>query len=130
MLTKTRVVRWLEHVGGDAVDDLAELLGGGHRRQLGLGELDGDVEPPGVPAVDDGGGSGRPDPAQEAGRVLDGSLGGRQADALGPGPELEVLEALEGEGQVRAPLVPGQGVDLVHDHRLPPGRARPGCARR
>ena len=40
----------------------------------------------------------------------------------GRGPTLEVVEALEGEGQVRAPLVPGQGVDLVHDHRLDGGQ--------
>ncbi len=67
-------------------------------------------------AVDDGGLAGRTGAGEQARRLFDGALGGRQADALGPGAELEMLEALEGEGQVRAPLVPGQGVDLVHDH--------------
>ncbi len=33
VFTKTRVVRWRSHVVGDAVDHLAELLGGGHRRR-------------------------------------------------------------------------------------------------
>ncbi len=62
--------------------------------------------------------------------VLDGSLCGRQSDALRSPSELEMLEALEGEGQVRASLVAGQGVDLVHDHGVARRRARPGCARR
>ena len=48
---------------------------------------------------------------------LDRALRGGQADALRAPAELEVLEALEGDGQVRAALVARQGVDLVDDHR-------------
>ncbi len=90
----------LEHVSGDAVDHLAELLGRRHRRELGLGQLDADRQLAGVAAVHDGGLLGISGPAQQAGRVLDGALRGRQADALGSPTELEVLEALEGDGQV------------------------------
>ena len=72
---------------------------------------------------------GHPLPGSSGAAVLlDGALGGRQADALGPAGRLEVLETLEGEGQVRAPLVPGQRVDLVHDHRRTRCRGRPGSA--
>ena len=48
---------------------------------------------------------------------LDRSLGGGQPD---PRRALvaQRLEPLEREREVRAPLVPGDGVDLVHDHRL------------
>ena len=59
--------------------------------------------------------------------VVDRTLGGGQPDPLGPGPRGPV-ETLEGEGQVGAPFVPDQGVDLVHDHRLGGGQhgAAPG----
>ena len=108
----------LEHVGGDAVDNLAELLGRGHGRQLGLGQLDAHVETPGMPAVHDGRGHRGSGPTEQARRLLDGALRGRQADALRSATELEMLESLERDGQVRSPLVTGQGVDLVHYDRL------------
>jgi hypothetical protein len=48
---------------------------------------------------------------------VDGPLGGGQPD-----PERALvaqrLQSLQGERQVRAALVAGDGVDLVHDHRL------------
>ena len=48
---------------------------------------------------------------------LDRSLRGRQPDPVGP-LLAQRFETLEGEGQVRAALVAGDGVDLVDDHRL------------
>jgi len=118
------------HVVGDAVDHLAQLLGGGHRAQLALGHLDAHRQAPGVPAVDDGGGPRRPRPGEEAGRLLDGPLGGRQPDALGAAGELQVLEALQGEREVRAALVARQGVDLVDDHAVHVPQHRPAALRR
>ncbi len=116
-------------VFGDPVDDLAELFGGGHRREFGPRKFDGDVQPPGVTAVDDGGRPSGADAGEKPGRLFDGPLGGREADPLGPGTGLEVFEALQGEGQVGTPLVPGQGVDLVHDHRLHLAERRPASGR-
>ena len=106
----------LAYVVGDAVDHLAELLGRRHRGELGVGKLDADLEAAGVAAVHDGRVVGITRPGEQARRPLDGTLGGRQADALGPGAELQMLEAFEGDGQVRAALVAGQGVDLIDDH--------------
>ena len=110
-------------VNGDPVDDLSELLGGGHRRQFGSRELDGDGQPTGMAAVDDGRRPSGVDAGEKAGRPFNGTLGGREADPLRSGSALEMLEALQGEGQVRSSFIPGQGVDLVHDDRphLPEG---------
>ncbi len=56
--------------------------------------------------------------ADEAGDVRQRALGGRQPDPLRPIGQL--LEALQGQGQVGAALGAGDGVDLVDDH--PPHR--------
>ena len=129
--TNTSVVRCSRDVLGDAVDDLAELLGRRHRGELGVGQLDADRQPAGVAAVHDGGRRGRrPAPLSSARRLLDGPLRGRQADALGPASELEVLETLEGEREVRAPLVACQGVDLVDDDRGHRAEHGPAALRR
>ncbi len=106
----------LAYVVGDAVDHLAELLGGRHRGELGVGKLDADLEAAGVAAVHDGRLGAVARAGEQTRRLLDGALGGRQSDALGPRAELQMLEALEGDGQVRAALVASQGVDLVDDH--------------
>ena len=116
------------HVVGDAVEHLGELAVRGHRLELGVGQLDGHVEVPAVPAVDDRRGrSVGGDAAQEPGHHLERPLGGRQPDALEPaaGRLDHPGQALEAERQVRAPLVPGQGVHLVDDHRAHPAPARP-----
>jgi hypothetical protein len=77
-----------------------------------------------VPAVDDGG-ERLARPHQQAGRRLDRLDRRRQADTdgrtLGDG-----LEPLEREGEVRAPLVAGEGVDLVDNDRLHGREGRPG----
>ena len=52
---------------------------------------------------------------EEVGDLLDGLLGGREADALEASAG-QVLQPLERERQVAAPLVPRHGVNLVHDH--------------
>ena len=56
-------------------------------------------------------------PAEEPGGLLRGRDGGGQADALRRAPQ-EVIEALQGHGQVCAALGTGEGVDLVDDDRL------------
>ena len=70
--------------------------------------------------------------AEEPGDGLEGTLGGGEADALewrslvnaggrrgaGDGRCPKELEPLEAQGEVRAPLGPGDRVDLVHDHVL------------
>ncbi len=112
-------------VGGDAVEDLAELVAGDGGFQLAVGQLERQVEAASVPAVDDGRHRlGRSH--QQAGRRLDRFHGGREADADG-GAFGHGLEPLQREGEVRAPLVPGQGMDLVHDDRLHGGEGGPGA---
>ena len=108
----------LAYLGGDEVHHLAELLGRRHRVELAAREAQRHAQRTPVPAVDHGGRPTGSDPGQEPGNALDGPLGGRQTDALGPGADLEMVQPLQGQGQVRPPLVSGQGVDLVDDDRL------------
>ncbi len=123
----------LEHVAGDAVEDVGELAPAGHRLELALGQLDGHVEVPPVAAVDDGRGpAGRVHPREQAGHHLEGSLGGREADALQPAPpgRHQMVEPLEGQGQMGPPLVAGQGVHLVDDDGVHAAEDGPGRRRR
>ena len=69
--------------------------------------------------------------AQKRGDLLDGLDGRGETDALGLGkPALldEAVEPGQGEGEVGAALVVGDGVDLVDDQRADLGQhlARPG----
>jgi hypothetical protein len=112
------------NVAADAVEDLAELIAGEGRLELAVGQLERQIHAAPVPAVDDGG--GRLTRAhQQAGRRLNRPNRRREPDAdgrtLGHG-----LEPLEREGEMRAPLVSGQGVDLVDDDRLHAGEGGPG----
>ncbi len=100
---------------GDAVEHVAHLLGRGHGLELAVGQLEGDVERPLVTDVDDR--RQWPVADQEAADRLDRALGGGQTDPY-RATVTHPLEPLEGEGQVRASLVAGHGVDLVDDHRL------------
>ena len=53
VLTNTSVVRWPAHVPGDQVQDLRHLLGGGHRAELVVGQLQGQVQLPAVAGIHD-----------------------------------------------------------------------------
>ncbi len=64
-------------------------------------------------------------PAEEAGDLLQRPLGRREADPLHVAAG-QVLEPLERERQVGAPLAAGHRVDLVDDHRLGRGQHLPG----
>ena len=72
--------------------------------------------------------AGRIHPRQQAGHHLQWALGGRETDPLQPAPPGcdQLVEPLEGEGQMGPPLVPGQGVHLVDDHGVDPAQHRPG----
>jgi len=110
---------------GHAIVDLAPLLVGAHRPQLVAQHFHGEVEVAPLAHVHEGG-EGTPRAHEEARRRLDRTDGGREPDALGAGQAArgdEVLEPLEGESQVRAPLVARHRVDLVHDHRAGGGQA-------
>ena len=120
------------HVARDQVQDLGHLLGGGDRAELVVGQLQGEVQLPAVAGIDDRA-AGRPvrvvavrsGADQQPGDGLDRPLGGGQAHPLHRLLR-DVRQPLQGEGQVRAALVPRDRVDLVHDHR--PGAAQHGPA--
>ncbi len=61
--------------------------------------------------------TGRLVAAEEAGHLLQRTLGGRQADALRR-PVRQFLQPFQRQHQVRAALGGGERVDLVDDHRL------------
>jgi hypothetical protein len=100
---------------GQAVVDLRPLLVGAHRPQLVLQHLDAQVQVAAAAGVDHRRGEAVAAHQQAAGH-LHGAHGGREPDPL-QAPAGEVIEPLQREGQVRAALVGGQGVDLVDDHR-------------
>jgi hypothetical protein len=102
----------LGHERGDPVEDVGQLLVGGDGLQLGVGQLEGQIDRALVAHVDDL----RQGPVahQQAAHRLHRALGGREADAGRP-PVAQGLEPLQAEGQVGPPLVAGDGVDLVDD---------------
>ena len=88
-----------------------------HRLERRRGDLDREVELPGVARVDNAGVGCRVSGArQESGDLLDRLLGRGQTDALERAAR-QMLQPLEREREVAAALVPRHGVDLVHDHR-------------
>ena len=124
----------LPHDRGDAVVGLGPELLRRDRRELVPGDLDRDVEPAAPPDLDDR--AARPSGAvhalgadEEARDLGDGIDGGGEADALRP-PARERLEPLEREREVRAALVAGERVDLVHDHGLDAAERRPAALAR
>ena len=116
----------LGHQGGDAVEHVRELLGGRHRLQLAVGQLQAEVGVALMADVDHGGQG--PVADQQPADGLDRALRGRQPDPH-RAPVAEGFQPLEGEGQVGAALVAGDGVDLVDDHRLDACAAPPAPAR-
>ena len=110
------------HVGRDHVQDLRRLLRRGDRAELVVGQFQGQVQPPAMTGIHDRAARRpvrvvpvRARADQQPGDRLDRPLGGGQAHPLHRLPG-DVRQPLQGEGQVRAALVPGHRVDLVHDH--------------
>ena len=106
----------LGHQGGDAVEDVRQLLGGRHRLQLAVGQLEAEVGVPLMADVDHGRqGAGRRPAAGRRSRSGAGSPTGRCACG-------RRSQSASSRSRVRArwdaPLVAGHGVDLVDDHRL------------
>ena len=126
----------LLHVPGDQVQDLGHLLGRWRPRRArrraapGPGPGRGGARSPRSRSAATRPARDRSSPAPTSSRAtrLDRPLGGRQPDPLQrlPVRRRQVLQPLQGQGQVRAALVPGHGVDLVHDHG--PGRGQHGPA--
>ena len=107
---------------GDGVQGLAPDFVGGDGTKFLLRQRHGQVNLPAAARVHDHAiriarGIDVPVAHQEAGHLRQGPLGGGQADAsdwlLG-----KLAQALHREGQVRAPLVVGHGVDLVQNQRM------------
>ena len=109
---------------GDALVDLAPLLGRGDRLEVSRRQLDGEVEVALVAEVDDRAvrlavrieAIGADEEARD---LLDRPLRRRESDARGPlaaGLGDELVEPRQREGEVAASPVAGDGVDLVDDH--------------
>ncbi len=118
---------------GDAVEDVGHLAAAHDGLELGGGQFDGHLEVAGVAAVDDHG--GRPvvvHAREEAGHQVEGPLRGGQPDALEVAAALghEGVEALEAEREMAAPLVAGERVHLVDDHRAHAAQQRSRRRRR
>ena len=100
---------------GDAVEDVAHLLGRRDRLELAVGQLEREVEVALVAGVDDDG--QRPVADEQAPDGLDRPLRRREADAV-RARVAQRLEPLEREREVRAALVARDRVDLVDDDGL------------
>ena len=97
---------------GEAVEDVPPLLFGGDGLEVAGWGLDVEFDIALVATVDDR--DRAPGAGEEAGDQLDGALGGGEADAHGRGLG-ETVEAGEGEGEVTAAAITGEGVNLVDD---------------
>ena len=123
------------HVARDHVQDLRHLLPGGNRTELVVGQFQGEVQPPAVAGIHDRA-PGRPVRVvpvgsradQQPGDGFDRPLGGGQPHPLHR-LRRDVRQPLQGSGQVRAPLVPGDHVDLIHDHGPRAAQHRPASLR-
>ena len=111
--------------GGDPVADVLHDFVGGHRPEFAARDLDPEIEV--APASDrDHGGPAFAPGAQEAGHLGGGPDGGGEADALQRAAR-QPVEPFEGEREVAAPFVAGEGVDLVHDHGVGAAEERPAA---
>ena len=112
-----------EHQGGvvladhdrDAIQHIAELLGGGDRFQFAVRQLERQIEVTPVADIDHR--RRRPIAHQQLANHVDRPLRRRQADAHWM-PFAERLEPFEAEGQMRAALVTRHGVDFVDNDGL------------
>ena len=101
---------------GDTLVNLVPHLVRCNGPQLAGGDFDSDVELARVFNVDDH--RVRPvAPGQKTRNQLNRVLRGGEADPNG-GTVSQSLQSLQGERQVRAALIVGDSVDLVHDYRL------------
>ena len=103
-----------EGAGQGTVHAGAPVGGGGHTGHVRHGHDHAHLRRRGLVVGNDGDGPGT---AEEAGDLGAGGDGRGQPDALG-GAVQEVIEALQGQGQVGAALGAGEGVDLVDDDGL------------
>ena len=103
-----------EGAGQGTVHAGAPVGGGGHTGHVRHGHDHAHLRRRGLVVGDDGDGSGA---AEEAGDLRARGDGRGQPYALG-GALQEVVEALQGQGQVGAALGAGEGVDLVDDDGL------------
>ena len=118
VFTKTSVVRCADQLG-EAVVDVAPLLVGGDGLEVGRRHFDARSRSrwwPRSTMVQSGSPSARRRGRRRRGTggVFDRLDGGGEADA-GRALLADVVEAGEGEGEVAAALVAGEGVDLVDD---------------
>ena len=118
----------IPRVLGDAVEDVRHLAAAHDGLELGRGQLNGHLEVTGVAAVDDHGRWSVVVHAREEPRhQVERPLGGREPDALETAAALghQGVQPLEAQRQMAAPLVAGQRVHLVDDHRPHAAQERP-----
>src|SRR5450759_2632514 len=92
------------------VVDLGPHLVAGDGAEFVLGNFDGELHVTSMADVDDVSGI-----AEKLRDLLDRIYRGRKPDALQPGPR-QPLEPCDRQGQMRATLVVGDGVNLVNDY--------------
>ena len=100
---------------GHAVVDLAPHFGAGHGAQLVARHFDGQVHGAPVADVDDRS-AGR---ARNAATSSSGLTVAERPMRCGRAPAVlfhQAVQARQGQRQVRAALIVGDGVDFVHDH--------------
>ncbi|MNE03981.1 hypothetical protein D3C80_965020 [compost metagenome] len=106
--------------GGQAVIHQAPDISGHHRPQRYRRHFDGQVTLAGMADIDNG--AGAPATHQKLCHPFDRALGSGQADT----PQwlfAQGLQAFQGQGQMGATLVTGQGMDFVDDYRVHMGQA-------
>jgi len=107
------------------LDDFGPLLVHADRAERAGGDLDLQIEFPRMSDVDNGNRVGPlagvghfpACPREEFGDPLQRALRGGETDPLQPTPT-QRFQPLERKGQMRAPLVPHQGVNFIDDHRF------------
>ena len=109
-------------VTGNLVQDVAHLLRRGHRLEILGGQFDGQVEIAPMPDIHHLAkrasflvAAALPGTHQEPRQGFNRALGRRKPNSSGA-LRAEGVQAFETEGQMRAPLVPGHGMNLVDDH--------------
>ena len=124
---------------GDVLEDLAHLLCWGNRLHFRRRDDQVEVELADMAFIDDGAVEvavvSAPGTNQKVGHRRDGFLGCRQPNAhrasvCPTAGATQVVEAFEGERQVRAAFVSSERMDLIDDDRVDGTECRPGSRRR